>query len=532
MNAQPQGLQSGLRAIEELLRNGDAVGAERAVQTLVAQWPADMQVQVLLGHALRQGGKVESALVAARQAQALAPMHPAPRMLLVDLLQAQGQHAACLDVLDALINDSAEYAAPLLQDIAQRCTMLGLHVQAERLQARSLSLEPHNPAFLYNHSTALIALGRLDEAEATLDRVIALKPADGDAWYNRATLRKQTIERNHVPQLQARLHAMPITSPERTALGYALAKELEDLGEYASSFAALKQGADLRRSRLRYRVEDDLETMQLIAGAFDVEFFATSHSGQADERPLFIVGLPRSGTTLVDRILSSHSAVLSRGETSDFAMALVRAAGPVANKADLVRRSTALDFAALGTQYCANLVAGTALRQIDKSPVNFLYLGLIAAALPNARIIHLRRNPMDACYAMYKTLFRMAYPFSYDLSDLGRYWLQYDTLMAHWKQMLPADRFIEIDYEELIANQEATSRELLCFAGMPWEDACLAFERNPQPSLTASAAQVRQPIYKSSVGLWKRYEHELAPLREFFIGTGIAIDTAMEGDAA
>ncbi len=174
----------------------------------------------------------------------------------------------------------------------------------------------------------LIALGRLDEAEAALDRVIALKPSDGDAWYNRATLRRQTLLRNHVPQLQARLRDVPGTSPERTALGYALAKELEDLGEYAQSFAALKQGADLRRSRLRYRVEDDIETMQLIAEAFDADFFATPHAGHADERPLFIVGLPRSGTTLVDRILSSHSAVLSRGETSDLAMALVRTAGP------------------------------------------------------------------------------------------------------------------------------------------------------------------------------------------------------------
>ena len=532
MNAQRHSLQSGLRDIEAKLRSGESAAAEHAAQALVAQWPADMQSHVLLGHALRQCGKGELALAAARQARILAPTHPAPRILLVDLLQEQGRHVECLDAIRALITDSVGYQATLLQDIAQRCTMLGLHVEAENMQSRSLALQPENPAFLYNHATSLIALGRLGEAEAALDRVIALKPDDGDAWYNRATLRKQTPQRNHVPQLQARLRDVPSTSPERTALGYALAKELEDLGEYPQSFSALKQGADLRRSRLRYRVEDDIETMQLIAEAFDADFFATSHAGHADERPLFIVGLPRSGTTLVDRILSSHSAALSRGETSDLAMALVRTAGPVAGKAELVRRSTTLDFDALGRQYCTNLIDGTGLRQIDKSPVNFLYLGLIAAALPNARIIHLRRNPMDACFAIYKTLFRMAYPFSYDLGDLGRYWLQYDQLMTHWKQVLPADRFIEIHYEHLVANQEAISRELLAFAGLGWEDACLAFERNPQPSLTASAAQVRQPIYKSSVGLWKRYQQELAPLREFFINAGISIDTIIEGDAA
>ena len=530
MNAQPQGLQSGLRDIEALLRGGKAQAAERAAQALVVQWPTNMQAHVLLGHALRQSGKSEMAMAAALHASTLSPEDPAPRMLLVDLLMEQGRHAECINALHALIKDSADYPATLLQDIAQRCTVLGLHVEAERLQARSLLSQPDNPAFLYNHATALIALGRLVDAEAALDRVITLKPVDGDAWYNRATLRRQTPERNHVPQLQARLLGVPATSPERTALGYALAKESEDLGEHAASFATLKQGADLRRSRLSYRVEDDIETMQLIGQAFEADFFSTSHGGHADTRPLFIVGLPRSGTTLVDRILSSHSAVHSRGETSDLAMALVHTAGPVARKSELVSRSTTLDFNALGKRYCANLIEGAAMRQIDKSPVNFLYLGLIAAALPDARIIHLRRNPMDACYAMYKTLFRMAYPFSYDLADLGRYWLQYDKLMTHWKQVLPANRFVEIHYEQLVANQERTSRDVLSFAGLEWEDACLAFERNPQPSLTASAAQVRQPIYSSSVGLWKRYEQELAPLRDVFIEAGIEIDTTIQGN--
>ena len=531
MKAQPQDLESGLREIQALLAKEQGAAAESAARALVDAWPDDMQAHVLLGHALRLCRNPRQAMAAARRAAKLSPGHPAPRMLLVDLLQEQGEQAACVDVLHALARDSDGYPTVLLQDIAQRYTMLGLHVDAERIQARSLALQPDNPAFLYNHATALIALGRLDEAEAALDRVIALKPADGDAWYNRATLRKQTTTRNHVAQIESRLPQVPAASPDRTAMCYALAKELEDLGEHARSFAALKQGADLRRQRLRYRVEDDVETMRLIADAFDGGFFARHHAGHADERPLFIVGLPRSGTTLVDRILSSHSAVVSRGETSDLAMALVRSAGPVMDKAELVRRSTALDFDKLGEQYSANLPGSAALRQLDKSPINFLYLGLIGAALPNARVIHLKRNPMDACYAMYKTLFRMAYPFSYDLSDLGRYWLAYDRLMTHWKRFLPADRFLEIEYEQLVSHQETTSRKLVAFAGLPWEDACLAFERNPQPSLTASAAQVRQPIYKSSVGLWKRYARELAPLRELFAAAGIAIDDGMTGES-
>lgn len=532
MTAQPQDLEAGLRDIEGLLEKRQAQASESLARALVEKWPDDMQAHVLLGHALRQRGQPQQALVVAERAATLAPGHPAPRMLLVDLLHECGEQSACVDALQALVRDSDGYPAVLLQDIAQRCTMLGLHVEAERLQARSLALQPDNAAYLYNHATALIALGRLDEAEAALDQVIARKPADADAWYNRATLRKQTADRNHVEQTQARLRQVPGTSPDKTALCYALAKELEDLGEHAESFAALKQGADLRRRRLQYRVEDDIETMRLIASAFDADYFARTHAGHDDDRPLFIVGLPRSGTTLVDRILGSHSAVVSRGETSDLATTLVRSAGPVANKAELVGRSTALDFTKLGQQYSANLADSTALRQLDKTPINFLYLGVIAAALPNARIIHLKRNPMDVCYAMYKTLFRMAYPFSYDLSDLGRYWLEYDRLMAHWRQHLPADRLIEIDYEKLVTAQEVTSRKLVSFTGLSWEDACMAFERNPQPSLTASAAQVRQPIYQSSVGLWRRYARELEPLRAFFETAGVDMGVGTTGEAS
>ncbi|MGB3393265.1 MAG: sulfotransferase, partial [Stenotrophomonas sp.] len=204
--------------------------------------------------------------------------------------------------------------------------------------------------------------------------------------------------------------------------------------------------------------------------------------------------------------------------------AVVRAASPAAGKADLVRRSAHADFVALGRDYAATLPAGTQSRIIDKTPGNFLYLALVAAALPQARIVHLRRNPMDACHAMYKTLFRMAYPFSYDLDDLARYWLGYDALMAHWRTLLPPERFLEIDYEALVDNQQAVSRRLLAHAGLEWDDACLHFERNPQPTLTASAAQVRQPIYRSSVSLWRRYERELAPLRRHFENAGMRID--------
>ena len=443
----------------------------------------------------------------------------------IEALLRAGRAEEGLALLKAL-EASAQQDGHLLQHVGELYTHMGQHRQACATYARAAELEPSNPHYLYNLATARIALGEMDEAERLLDRVIARAPEDYDAYYNRATLRRQTRTANHIAELEKRL-AAPLRHPAGAVpLGYALAKEYEDLGESEKSFAALKRGADMRRRMLSYRVEDDIATMDALAQAFDPSVFARAQAGYDDERPIFILGLPRSGTTLVDRILSSHSAVTSLGERSDFALSLVRQAGSGA-KADLIRRSTTLDFAALGRAYCDAIGAGQgeATRLIDKTPVNFLYLGLIALALPQARIVHLRRDPMDVCYAMYKTLFRMAYPFSYDLTDLGRYYLAYEKLMAHWRAVLPG-RFLDVDYEALVADQEAVSRRLVAHCGLDWQEACLSFERNASPSLTASAAQARQPIYRSSVGLWKRYARDLAPLADVLRAGGIEVETA------
>lgn len=452
------------------------------------------------------------------------PAEASDALARIDACQARGEADACRQALHALHAGAGDHPA-LLQALGLRYTALGLHEQAEACYARAVHLAPADPDALYNHAIALLAQGQVDEAEAALDQAIRLAPQDGSAWYNRSTLRRQTPERNHVDALRLALPRLASADPERIPLQYALAKELEDLGEHAAAFAALREGADARRRRLRYRVEDDLETMRLIETVFDGDFFQQPPvEGHPDARPLFVVGLPRSGTTLVDRILSSHSTITSRGESSDLAQALTRIAGPARDKADLVRRAARLDFQALGRAYCGTLAPGSSLRIVDKTPANFLYLALIAAALPQARIVHLRRNPMDACYAMYKTLFRMAYPFSYDLDDLGRYWLGYQRLMAHWRQWLPPDRFLELDYETLVTDQEAASRRLITHAGLPWDPACLSFEHNPQPTLTASAAQVRHPIHRASVGLWRHYAEELEPLRRRLAHAGVEVE--------
>ncbi|HVP85964.1 MAG TPA: sulfotransferase [Rhizomicrobium sp.] len=513
---------AAIRRIEDLLRGGRAADAAREAQTLTAAQPQSVEGWILLGRALQASGTFDHVLAAARRAIAIDAAHPGARLLFVEaLLQAGFGEEGRAELASLELASGRD--GRMLQHIGQLYTHLGAHEAAARVYHQAVSLAPSNASYLYNLATAQIGLGNLTEAERLLDRVIALAPEDYDAWYNRSTLRRQTPERNHVVQLEHMLAARLRHPAGGVPLNYALAKEYEDLGKSAESFAALRKGADLRRKMLAYKVEDDIATLEAIARAFTTDVFNSAQRGHDDPRPLFVLGLPRSGTTLVDRILSSHSRVRSLGERSDFAVSLVRQAG-ASSKANLIERSATLDFAALGRAYCGSVVGGQedGLRLIDKTPVNFLYLGLIALSLPNARIVHVRRNAMDVCYAMYKTLFRMAYPFSYDLSDLAKYYLAYDRLMTHWREVLPG-RFVEIEYEALVADQETESRRLIAGCGLEWEEACLHFERNSSPSLTASAAQARQPIYASSVGLWKRYADELDPLAELLRKGGVSV---------
>lgn len=435
-------------------------------------------------------------------------------------LLRDGRVAEALSRL-AAIEAQAGGDARLLQHLGEHYTHCGKPAAAARCYRAAAALTPNDPNCLYNLASALIATGQADEAEALLGRVIVLNPRDADAWQNRSTLRRQTRDSNHVAELLRAVEQTP-AGPGEVALCYALAKELEDLGDADRSFAWLKRGADRRRSLLSYRVEADVAAMAEIARVFDRPLFERADAGDPAVGPIFVLGLPRSGTTLVDRILSSHSAVDSLGEINDFALSLMRTAGASGGKGDLIRRSAAVDPAGLGRAYLDSIAgygaAGAML--IDKTPVNFLYIGLIARALPNARIVHLRRGAMDNAYALYKTLFRMGCPYSYDLGDLAAYILAYRRLMDHWREVLPG-RFLDVDYEALVSDQETVSREIVAHCDLDWQDACLRFHANPTPAATASAVQVRQPIHARSVGLWRRYADQLSPLSTALAAGGL-----------
>lgn len=421
----------------------------------------------------------------------------------------------------------------MLQEIAGMYLQCGQHEAAGRCYARAVELQPDNPDYLYNLATSRTAFGDLEGAERLFSRAIELNPRDCGAWLNRSILRRRTPEDNHVEPLQRQLARLTPGDPERVQLYFALARELEDLGRYDEAWSYLQQGAHQRRLSMRYDVAQDEASMAAIARNFDAARLNDAAAGYPSQRPIFILGLPRSGTTLLDRIVSSHSQVSSLGEHSTFALAVMRLAGRApgapsedpTGKVGLIEQSAGLDNTELGRQYCESIdgFGDPAPRLIDKTPQNFLYLGLIRQALPRARVLHLRRHPLDSCYAMYKTLFRAGYPFSYSLQEVGRYYIAYHRLMAHWRACMPG-AFLDVDYENLVQDTETTARGIFDYLELEWEPACLEFHQRGGAAATASAAQVRRPVYRSSVGLWRHYENQLAPFAQRLREHGIPLD--------
>jgi tetratricopeptide (TPR) repeat protein len=397
---------------------------------------------------------------------------------------------------------------------------------------QALELSPDDPRILFNRAAVCRFLGELAQAEEDYDRVIRLDPEDWEAYKNRSDLRVQTAQRNHIAELESVLARRHPPWGGEVALRYALAKECEDLRLHARAFEHLARGAGLRREHLRYDVATDEQTAGWIIEAFGalpaIPPPAAGHSPVPPaEAPIFIVGLPRSGSTVVDRVLDCHPDVSSAGELPCFTQALVDAVprasdGGPPSRRQLIARAAELDFAALGRDYLRRArAAGAATgRFTDKMPLNYLYCGLIRRALPHARIVHVTRSPMAACYAMYKTLFNEGYPFSYDQAELGRYYAAYRRLMTFWHSRLPG-AILEVRYEALVSDQEGETRRLLQFCGLSWHEACLDFHANPAPVTTASAAQVRRPLYDSAIVQWRHYGAQLAPLAQALAAAGL-----------
>jgi tetratricopeptide (TPR) repeat protein len=519
------------REVLRLMQARDWRGADAACRHLNAKFPQFAGAWFAASHIAMAQGAAAPALDAIDKAVALEPENPTFRLHRATCLMALHRRREALDAADA-----AQRCAPadptILDAVGTLRSRANEQPRALAAYDRAVALAPHDARFRYNRASVRRFVGDLEGAEADYDQVIALQPLDYEAYLNRSELRVQTAARNHVTQLAA-LAAQPIADWRgEVQIRYALAKEYEDLGDYEKSFEQLRRGADKRREHMNYAVANDVSTVDWIIEAFPRMPGATGGRAAgaapvAEDSPIFIVGLPRSGTTLVERILDSHSLISSAGELDSFALALVEAARRRSGRAQVPRRelvalSATLDFAALGQDYLrrARGAFGGGGRFIDKMPLNYLYCGLILRALPNAKIIHMTRHPMAAGYAMYKTLFKDGYPFSYDLADIGRYYAAYRRLMDHWRLTLPGAIY-ELSYEQLVSDQIGETRKLLAYCGLEWQDACAAFHRNPSAATTASASQVRRPIYDSSVAQWRHYAAQLATLSDALTSAGI-----------
>jgi len=402
------------------------------------------------------------------------------------------------------------------------------HAQALDIFKKSIELSPDNASYWYNCGAEHRFLGNIEEAEKCWEKAIELTPTDSEIFFSRSHLKKQTANNNHIKQLEQFLLGSHRSQREPMHYHYALAKEYEDLGQFDHSFKHLKKGSSIRRSFLQYDLQADLDTIDAVIDVFDDRQFQDQIIGSQSNRPIFILGLPRTGTTLVERIVGSHSDVSSAGELNEFALSLMQCVGKTGSgqlsRTDLVKATAGLDFKKLGEKYLqlSDFKSGSLPRFIDKMPLNFLYCGLIHKALPNAKIIHVYRHPLDSIFAIYKQLFKSAYPMSYDLDELAKYYVAYDRLMKHWRSVIPTVLF-DLAYEDLVQQQEETTRDLLEYCELPWEEACLSFEKNKAASTTASATQIRKPIYSTSIGKWKHFENELSDVIDHLQAAGIQI---------
>ena len=469
-------------ALVMLDRHGEAI--EHYEQAL-AKNPGFAPAHSNLGNALATIGRHEEAIAQLRKALAIAPDYP-----------------------EALSNLGS--------------TFLSLHRVEEAIPCfeHALALRPDMPQAHNGLGGALQTLGRLDESRQAIERAVALAPGNAAYYHALGAVKRFTRDDPHLLAMEAMARDKgPLGPSDRIALNFALGKAYADLGEHQQAFRHYVEGNAQHRLRVAYDESLTLAGFDRLKEVFTADFIRSRQGGgEPSEAPVFIVGMPRSGTTLVEQILASHPQVFGAGELQDMgrlAGSLRRRDG-LAAFPEVVPAMTGEQLRELGERYLRDVrkLAPARARITDKMPGNFYFSGLIRLTLPNARIIHVRRDPVDNCLSLFTHLFVGELTWTDDLGEIGRYYRAYASLMEHWRSVLPHGTLLEVQYEDLVADLEPQARRLIAHCGLDWDDRCLAFHKTERPVWTASLAQVRQPIYRSAIGRSRPYLPMLGPLLE------------------
>jgi len=503
---------------EQFAKGGDARQAEDIYRKLLKRDPNHVEAARLLAKIAADKKNFRDAEVFLRHAAKNAPDYA---RIWVDLTNVLRE----LDKLEDAL-ESAEKVLELSPDMAEShllfagiLGMIGRHDDAIRAYEKALQIAPDKPGGLCSMAHHLKTVGQQERAIATYRRCLAGKPDHAEAYWSLANLKTFQFDTAEVETMQALLESDDVTDEARVQLHNALGLDREARSDYDTAFSHYEQCNVLRRKSESYDPVDTETRYDRIIEIFNEELLANNvGSGNSDKAPIFVVGLPRSGSTLIEQILASHSMVDGTHELHDLARVVKdirRSRKSKSRFPDIVEELSAEHWSAVGEDYIQSTFkyrAGAAYF-IDKNPNNFIFIGLLRLALPNAKIINARRHPLDSCFGTYKQLFASGQPFSYDLTELGEYYLQYLRLMDHWHQLLPGF-VLDVHYEQVVAGLETQVRRILDFCDLPFEEGCLRFHETDRAVKTASSEQVRRPIYSSSVNLWRNYEPHLGELIE------------------
>ncbi|MEZ5503566.1 MAG: sulfotransferase [Halioglobus sp.] len=493
--------------------------AEQLCRRVLQQDARHVDALRMLGLLAAAAGDLDDAEHLLRQALALAPDHVPALFELGRVLKELDRPEDAIEVYRELLalqpdNPKAHYR------LAGVLAPAALNEESAAAYRRCLELAPRHAGAWLGLGHMLKTLGSQREGIAAYQRCLELEPDFGEAYYSLANLKTYRFGDDDIRDMQAQLQSETLNDTSRVNFLFALAKAFEDRGDYGQAWRYYEEGNARQRMLVSYdpvqteTVNDDLIRF------FSADFFrATAGQGNPDPAPIFVLGLPRSGSTLVEQIIASHSQVEGTSELP-YIGRLSKSLNH--NRADAMRYPQVLaelaprHFYRLGQDYldmaARHRVEGTA-RFIDKMPNNFPSVGFIHSILPRAKIIDARRHPLDACVGNLRQLYARGQTFSYDQSDIGEYYLQYLRMMDHWDRVLPG-RVLRVQYEDTVADLETQVRRILDYLELPWEDACLRFHDTARPVRTASSEQVRQPIYTRGVGFWRHYAPHLDELRE------------------